>query len=385
MDEQRIRLQWQRYLDGETTKEEAEELLRELALPFRQELAEQLLEASFDKQSVEQELSGEKQQQMLSAIFGHKEKNVRRLYVRIAAAASVLIALSVGGYFILHRQQPKEQVAVILKNDIAPGSNKAVLTLANGKKIVVTGAANGTLATQAGMVVNKTAAGRISYEAGNKAAANGEVLMNTLSTQMGGETSLTLADGTEVKLDAGSSITYPVAFNGKERRVTVTGQVWFKVRHKAEQPFFVNAVDQTTRDIGTEFNISAYPGEPVKTTLIEGSIEVSSKFHTQPYRLMPGQQAITAANRLSVGEDDADEAAAWVTGSFKFNNENIHTIMEKIKRWYDIDIAYEPGVTDEGITGFSSRYKNISKVLYSLSYGGKVHFKIEGRRVTVMK
>ena len=380
MDEQQIRRQWQRYLNGETTAAEAEELLNALAMPANQELAEALLESSFDKQNTEQELSSEKQQQILANIFTHQEVKTHRLWPRIAAAASVILALSIGGYFILHKQKPEQQVAENLRNDIAPGSNKAILTLADGKKVVVTGASNGTLATQGNMLVNKTADGKLAYTANavsSPSERTGGEVMNTLSTQMGGETSLTLADGTEVKLDAASSITYPVAFNGKERRVSVTGQAYFKVRHNAKQPFFVSAGGQTIADIGTEFNVNSYGN--VRTTLVEGSITVNNKV------LVPGQQATLANDQLVIAPGDPEEAAAWARGYFRFNNENIHTIMDKISRWYNIEVVYGKDLTSEGITGTASRYKNISQVFYMLSYGRKVHFKIEGRRVTVSK
>jgi transmembrane sensor len=294
---------------------------------------------------------------------------------RIAAAASLLIFLTAGTYFILHKRQ-QQQTAHTIKNDIKPGSNQAVLTLADGKKIVITGAASGRIATQAGMVINKTAGGNLNYRKANSGTVS-EPVLNTLSTQMGGETSLTLADGTEVKLDAASSITYPVAFTGKDRRVSITGQAYFRVKHNAKQPFLVTAGSQSIQDIGTEFNISSYTD--TRTTLIEGSISINNNL------LVPGQQATTQNNKLVIAEGDPEEAAAWAKGYFRFNNENIHAIMDKIKRWYNIEVAYSPGVTAEGITGTASRYKNISQVFYMLSYTQKVHFKIEGRRVTVLK
>lgn len=298
-----------------------------------------------------------------------------RLWPRIAAAASIILCLSAGGYYLLHKQPATLQTAQDVTNDVIPGSNKAILTLANGKKIVITGASNGAIATQANMVINKTAEGKLNYQQTGDAQA--EPMMNTLATQMGGETSLTLADGTEVKLDAASSITYPVAFNGKERKVTVTGQAYFKVKHKAEQPFIVTAGGQTIRDIGTEFNINSY--SDIKTTLVEGSISVNNKI------LVPGQQALLQNSRLFITEGDPEEAAAWAKGYFRFNNEDIHTVMDKIKRWYNIDVAFNDNITNEKFTGKASRYKNISQVFYMLGYSQKVHFKIEGRRVTVMK
>ena len=305
----------------------------------------------------------------------NRQPKTVRLWPRIAAAASIILCLSAGGYFLLHKPQPSRQIAQNTTNDVVPGSNKAILTLANGKKIVITGASNGTIATQDNMVINKSAEGKLNYQQTGDAQA--EPMMNTLATQMGGETSLTLADGTEVKLDAASSITYPVAFNSKERKVTVTGQVYFKVKHKADRPFTVTAGGQTIRDIGTEFNVNSY--SDIKTTLVEGSITVNNKL------LVPGQEALSKNSQLTIAEGDPEEAAAWAKGYFRFNNEDIHTVMDKIKRWYNIDVAYSDGITSEKFTGKASRYKNISQVFYMLGYSQKVHFKIEGRRVTVLK
>jgi len=303
-----------------------------------------------------------------------RKKIIAIRWPRIAAAASIILCLSVGGYFILHKK-PIGQTAQNQPQDIAPGSNKAILTLANGKKIIITGASNGRIATQSNTVINKTAEGKLNYEQTGDAQA--EPMMNTLSTQMGGETSLTLADGTEVKLDATSSISYPVAFNGKDRRVSVTGQVYFKVKHNTKQPFYVSTGGQTIEDIGTEFNVNAY--ETTKTTLVEGSITVNGQ------KLIPGQQAALAGSNLIISEVNTDEVTGWAQGVYQFNGQDIHAIMDQIKRWYNIEVKYAPDVSTEKFYATVARNKNISQIFYNLGYTQKVHFKIDGRRVTVMK
>jgi transmembrane sensor len=247
-----------RYLSGEASEKE---LMAFFGLLNRNEL-DQLIEAHMD-----QEIEAIRQEKVLPL-----RKSIK--WPRIAIAASIIMALSIGGYFALH--QSKLQQVVLLKpgtfkNDALPG-NKAILTLANGQKIVVSEAKNGNIAQQGSTNITKTANGNIVYAPGSTDAV---LTYNTYTIPRGGgKHSLVLADGTLAVLDAGSSIRYPTAFSGRDRKVEVTGQVYFEVVHDAAKPFYVTAKGQTIEDIGTHFNINAFDDEPgVKTTLLEGSIK----------------------------------------------------------------------------------------------------------------
>ena len=185
-------------------------------------------------------------------------------------------------------------------------------------------------------------------------------------------------------LNAASSLKYPTSFTGSERRVELAGEGYFEVAHNKLKPFKVISNGQEIEVLGTHFNVNAYTDEfGIKTTLLEGSVKISA---AGLYTLIrPGQQALFANHRLSVGDADIKETIAWKDGYFDFKNESIESIMRKLSRWYDIDVQYDGKVTGEGFYGEISRFKNISEVLSMLEQTELVHFKIEGRRVTVIR
>jgi transmembrane sensor len=308
-----------------------------------------------------------------------EKRQVKRLWPRIAAAASILLALSVGGYFVLHRGAPAVQVAQT--HDVAPGANSATLTLSNGKQIVLNSKPQGQLALQGNVAVNKTASGQIQYAV---TGSNTEVMMNTVATKRKEQYHVVLADGTGVWLNAESSLKYPVAFNGSERKVELTGEAYFEVAHNKAKPFRVTSKGQTVEVLGTHFNINSYANESgTKTTLLEGSVKVLAGNSEQ--KIKPGQQSIFSNNGLQVKDADTELATAWHNGDFLFKGEKIETIMRQLARWYDIDVVYNGKPTTEGFYAGISRFKNISQVLNLLEQSKGVHFKVEGRSVTVMQ
>ena len=311
-----------------------------------------------------------------------------RAISRIAAAASIILAFSIFGYFLLNRQKTKQQTAQNQAHDIAPGGNEAILTLGNGQQIKLTDKKNGRIARQAGKMIVVGNNGVVSYSSGREADPQAAApIFNTLTTPLGNQRAMTLADGTEVTLDAGSSITFPVVFDKKERNVSITGQVYFKVKHNASQPFNVKVNGITVRDIGTEFNINAYDNEPdIKTTLIEGSVEVNKG--SRKAIIKPGEQAVALADKegINVTAVDTEPVVAWKNGDFRFKDEDFKTAMRQISRWYNVEIVYDEAMPDNFAPGgWVSRSKNISAVLRIMELTGKVHFKVDGRRVTVTK
>jgi transmembrane sensor len=307
----------------------------------------------------------------------------RKFWPRIAVAASILLFSFIGGYFLFHKQI-LSQIARNKIHDIAPGSNKAVLTLANGKTIVLNGARNGKLAVQGYTAINKTADGKVVYNADQSASekAANEVVYNTLTTPRGGQYYLVLADGTNVWLNAASSIVFPATFSGSDREVKITGEAYFEVAHNATKPFKVTANGQTVEVLGTHFNINAYRDEPnIKTTLFEGSIKINSG--TGQAILKPGQQAQISENRINVVSDtNMNEAIAWHKGLFEFHDADIQTVMRQLSRWYDVDVSYDGKITDRRFSG--KLYRNITALTVAdiLSYK-KIHFRIEGKRIIV--
>ncbi len=315
--------------------------------------------------------------------INHKEAKRILLWPRITAAASILLFLFAGSYFIWNKYGAKgTSAAVIAYNDIKPGGNSAILTLGDGKTILLNKTAKGQLAVQGGMAVTKTADGQIQYQ--TTAEENDKVMFNTITTRRKEQYEVILADGTRAWLNASSSIKYPSAFKGNDREVVTTGEVYFEVAHNAFRPFKVTSGGQTIQVLGTHFNVNAYGDEPeLKTTLLEGSVKVTA---ANSFRIIkPGEQTVLHGDNLSVTQVNTEEAVAWKNGYFRFDQEKIGSIMRKLSRWYDIDVDIDGPVPDDEFSGTISRSTNISEVLNALGDYKTVHFKIEGRRVTVSK
>jgi len=299
----------------------------------------------------------------------------------LVRAAAILVFISVGALF-LYNKHNRQQVANNKPgtHDIAPGGNKAILTLSNGAQVVLNNIKNGDLATQSGATVNKKDS-LLSYKA-TKANVN-VVSYNTVTTPNGGQYQLVLADGTKVWLNAASSLKFPTQFNGKDRTVELTGEAYFEVAKNKDKPFNVKTATQTVQVLGTHFDINSYSNETaVKTTLLEGSVKVLSTAGN--VLISPGQQAVLSNNnQLSVNKDpDVDEVIAWKNGMFQFDEADIQTIMRQVARWYDIDVEFKGAMPNYTYHGKISRNSNASQVLKILGLGG-INFTIEGRKIIV--
>ena len=297
----------------------------------------------------------------------------------------VLLVAGVGGYWgwqrraapaVARRPAPRPAAPVALR----PGRNQALLTLADGRTVLLDQAHLGLLARQGGSQVQKTADGQLRYAGG---AAGGARLYNTVATPRGGQYQLTLPDGSQVWLNAASSLRFPVAFTEAERRVELTGEAYFEVAKDARHPFKVTARGAEVTVLGTHFDVQAYDDEPaLAATLLEGAVQVRQG--TQQALLRPGQQGrCWPQGQVQVREVDVQHAVAWKNGYFVFNDEPIEAIMRQVARWYDVDVQYQGVLTNKDFNGKISRYKDAADVLRVLALTGAVHFTTEGRRITV--
>jgi len=351
----------QRYLDGKATPEE-------------QAIVESwyLQQARDDQQRpsmAEIDTTHRNMRDVIIAHAGTAAAKRRPLWPRIAAAASILVALGIGGYFVT-RPKPMEQVAVLkpgtFKNDAMPG-NKAILTLANGQQLAITSLPTGHIQNTS---VQKTSNGALVY---SQSDATPDVYNTLTVPRGGGKHQLKLADGTLVVLDAGSSIRFPVAFNGRERKVSITGQAYFEVVHKADQPFSVTVGNQIIRDIGTHFNVNGFDHQ---ITLIEGSISVNDQL------LKPGQQMDGQTIKDHINES---VVLAWKNDLFSFEkNTSIEAVMSQLSRWYDMDVVYQgkAGTKTYHFGGDMPRYEKLSDVLTILSSNG-AQFSVDGKKIIV--
>lgn len=311
------------------------------------------------------------------------EKTVTPFYKRtLVRAAAILVFISTG-IFLLYNKRNTQQIVNNKPDthDVAPGGNKAILTLSNGAKVVLNSVKNGNLGTQAGaMVVKKDSL--LSYKA-TKVNVN-QVSYNTITTPNGGQYQLVLADGTKVWLNAASSLRFPTQFIGKDRTVELTGEAYFEVAKNKAKPFNVKTSTQTTQVLGTHFDINSYSNETsVKTTLLEGSVKVLSA--TGNVIISPGQQAVLSNNNNSLTVNngvDINEVIAWKNGMFQFDDADIQTIMRQVARWYDIDAEFKGQIPNYTYHGKISRNSNASQVLRILGLSG-INFTIEGRKIIV--
>lgn len=304
---------------------------------------------------------------------------------RWMVAAAAMLLLSVGAAFWLKQRSASSPMPLAAhgKQDVAPGHDGAILTLANGQQIVLDSAGNGSLAMEGAVRIQKLGNGELKYE-GRQGST--EVVYNTLTTPRGRKTSLSLTDGTMVWLNASSSIRYPTVFTGKERVVEVSGEAYFEVARDARMPFIVKRAgsDERVEVLGTSFDMNAYEDEDAaRTTLLEGSVRVVKGSGNQV--LKPGQQAVLSKGEGGikvVSDVDAEEVMAWKNGHFQFNDTELKAIMRQLMRWYDVEVIYEGNVPERYFTGDVSRNKNLSSVLKMLELS-KVHFRIEGRKLIV--
>jgi len=315
-----------------------------------------------------------------------------KLVQRIAAAASVILAVAGGLYYFQFLKLGSPHVVKFAKSvqqDVGPGSNKAILILADGSKMNLSNAQNGMLVQQQGVAINKAEDGSLVYaDAVSSGAAQS---FNSVSTPRGGQYRLRLSDGTLVWLNAGSVLKYPVSFGADQRVVTLSGEAFFQVSKDPGRPFQVTTQQQKVRVLGTHFNISAYPEDTeTKTTLLEGKVSVGNTNSSVYSILEPGEQALSSAIHIKrpivITRIDTTEAVAWKNGYFQFRDESLESVLKKISRWYDVEIQYTGNQVPSGLyfNGSVSKYSNASQVLRKLELSGGVHFQIEGRRITVM-
>lgn len=318
----------------------------------------------------------------------------RKWPLTAAAAALLLIIVSAVFYFTYNPRIADKPVAKVpavkkaLVNDIDPGGNKAVLQLADGSKIILDSASQGLLTSQGNITVEKLKDGLLLYKVSDNADSDGAAMVyNTISTPRGGQYMVTLSDGTNVWLNAASSIYFPVTFKGNERRVEITGEAYFEVAKNTTMPFKVKAANSEIEVLGTHFNVNAYTDEAsVKTTLIEGKVKVSSAGNAGKQFLSPGQQSAVGVtgNIALVNNPDIEEVLAWKNGKFQYNAADIKQIMRQMTRWYDAEIEYH-GAVNLHFTGELPRYERLSVLLEKLALTNEVHFKIDGKKVIVSR
>jgi transmembrane sensor len=330
---------------------------------------------------------------IITAAQRQQKARVVQLWKRVAVAAAIVVLAGAGTYLLMNRKAENTTAGTSnnVRQDVMPGGNKAVLTLADGSAIVLDSARNGSIAQQGNANVIKQEDGQLIYRQGENAGEK-PLAYNTLATPRGGQYQLVLPDGSKVWLNAASSIRYPVAFTGDTREVEMEGEGYFEITRNAAKPFHVKTKTQDVEVLGTHFNVNDYNDEAsTKTTLLEGSVKVNQLANkNREVILKPGEQAIgdcrlpVADCRLTIDHSpNIDQVMSWKNGQFYFSNADIESIMRQMARWYDVQVEYKVHPADK-YTVSLSRNVPVSKLLSYLELSGGVKFKIDGRKIIVM-
>lgn len=373
----------QRYLEGNCTPAEAklvESWLDQQADTDPWQWAGEE-EAQYTRESIKEHL-------VHSINKKNKSGRIRKILIRFSAAAC-LLALSVISFIVWKAQKEQPQHLAVnnhVDHVVQPGSQSAVLTLGDGSVIDLGGVHEGILKDTDGLTILQNTEGQLVYES-TAEQINAKVDTNRLSIPFGGFYKVVLHDGTKVSLNAGSTLTYPARFTGKNRKVKLTGEAFFEVTSNKERPFIVAAGDTEIEVTGTSFNVSAYEEEErTTTTLMEGEVYVR-KEDTKAIRLLPGEQSSSKIGvpHISKKTVDIESSIAWVRGYFVFDDQDIESVLRQLSRWYDVDIYIEKTAPqDKKIGGTFARQKDIQDLLHYLEKLNVIEFKKQGRRITVM-
>ncbi|MBC7912690.1 MAG: FecR domain-containing protein [Pyrinomonadaceae bacterium] len=369
---------YKKFLDGECTSEELDALEQ-----FKDEL--EFVDVSefedLDKNQI--------RKRILRHLKISRGVHVTSKYLWLKVAAILCIALTAALLISEFLSNDRSQIAKFKTQKtetILPGSDKAFLTTANGSTIVLTDAENGEIGVESGIKITKTKQGILIYSDLKQSTANKAEAINTLTIPKGGQYQLVLSDGTKVWLNSASVLRFPVSFTSSQRKVELSGEAYFEVSKNKHKPFIVHTNRTDVHVLGTHFNVNAYTDDQsVTTTLLEGSVKLVKS--NSVAMLKPGQQGVILEGKSSIDVKYADleQVMAWKNGFFVFKNTDIKTIMKQAERWYDIEVEYQTNLEDKEFGGKISRYKNIEELLKNLELTGTVHFKVQGRRVIVMK
>jgi len=392
------------YFDNTISTSDCVELFRHIESISPEELADIVNEIPHDldigpefkgaqAQRVFQDIKSDPRYMTARVQQEHSDAKVVKLYQgRWFKVAVVIVICGILSLFVFRNRSitiikdlaPRSEKAAV----IIPGGRKAILTFSSGKKVILDNGQDSLISKSGNLSISNTHKQELVYVSatGNDHVEISKPLMNVLSTPRGGEYQVTLADGTRVWLNCASSLSYPEEFAGNERHVTLSGEAYFEVAKDKSKPFFVNVNNVEIKVLGTHFNVAAYKDDHnITATLLEGSVQFSKK--GRMVLLKPGEQAVVNddASDIRVSAVDVTQAMAWKNGYFIFNNDDIKSVMEKVSRWYDVDVKYQGDFKNQRFGGTYYRSKHIAELLHYFEKIGNVRFRIEGRRIIVME
>lgn len=368
-------------------QEKSDTMLMEIVEEFGSSIEQPEVEAAQSERLLQNILANQELQSAASQFKGSSPSYRLLRWVPIAAAG--LLVLSLLNHYIIKIPIQKGVLdPQTVSTQISPGGSRANVVLDDGKIIDLEVLGNDTTIVLDGYAIRKDAEGTLSYEVGNT-LDKAKLVYNTIVTPKNGEYHLVLPDGTKVWVNSGSELRYPLNFNTDARDVNLKGEAYFEVSKIKSRigsvPFIVHSGPQRLEVLGTIFNVRSERGN-IKTTLVEGSVGLTYE-DGQKVMLKPNQQAVYQQSKkdITISTIDPFYATAWKNGSFAFDNISIYDVMDILADWYDVEIEYSRDVAGIYFTGTVSKYQDIDKVLQAIEMTGSIKFKMQGRRIVVMK
>lgn len=206
-------------------------------------------------------------------------------------------------------------------------------------------------------------------------------------TSWGQRSTIFLSDGTEVILNAGSSIEYFKDFSDKERIIKLKGEAFFKVAKEKDRPFKVLSGNVVTQALGTSFNVTAYKGDEVSVALVTGKVVLDNVKNTekpQSLVLNPGEKAQYEANSgFSKGEFDTNRVLSWKDGILYFQNADEEEVIKTLERWYGVKFITYGVSSKEWDYNASFKNQSLEQILMSLSHSMEFDFKINQKVIEI--
>jgi len=319
----------------------------------------------------------------------HQSKFRIRRYNRLlkyAAAVVFLLMLSTFGYLKLKQQESHKMYA--FRSDETVEQSK--LILASGREIDLKKDESTIKVNEQGHAIRINNDSLISLPGSNE--ENIETPMNQIVVPFGKKSSVELADGTKVWLNAGSKMAFPDRFTGSKREVFLEGEAFFNVTPDKSKPFFVRTKEIVIRVLGTKFNLSAYEADnEVMTVLVEGTV---SMMENKGINLLWNETILNAHQRATFNKADLttkvnDEAqagiyTAWTDGWFPFCKEPLSNVFKKVERYYNVQFVYsELFPSGDLISGKLDLKDSIEDVMKVLADVAKVTYRIDQKKIFI--
>jgi len=386
MDKKRLKLLFEKYFAKSATEEERTEFFKAIQEDQYAEWLKMMLEDQYLQNEMEGQDSPLYDQEVLfQAIKDRLEigddrprRQTMILKKVIPIAAMLLFVFSLTYFF------RNDALVTVddLQTEIRPGREAGYLTLGDGRKILLDSISQGLVAVDRGVSIERETDGELLYRSG---VQKGAVAYHTLETSQGQFFRIVLPDGTRVWMNASSTLVYPSAFPGKDRKVELAGEAYFEVAHQEDRPFTVLVNGHEVVVLGTKFNVRGYDRDESQTTLVEGKVQVKGDGR-KAVVLTPGQQALISKGIVNVTQVNTDDIIAWKNGYFMFDNQPLMNVLPEISRWYGVHIVYENEEAKQvALYGSISRHSDIRQVLKKIEMTKEVSFRLSGRTIYVNK